>query len=886
MKSHTTFSERDRLKLQLQSLRRLEALHETQREKEKSFGLCFYKPHYYQHRFHIAGEVPRRMFEAGNRVGKCLIEGTMVATPQGAKPIESLKAGDEVFNRKGKITRVRTLYDQGEQIVWDYCNRNKVYVTATEEHRFETFQISRKHLRFDPKLNTTKVLRGKEFDVATLVKRIYPETLQKGKNEPTAYSLGAFLGDGCCTCKGANYLEISSKDEKVPNHVAKELGCIAEQRARDVEKNYRWIVRSSGFPLYDKWFRGKLCHEKEIDLEEIKTWDRNSVLRFVAGLIDTDGSLIKSKDGFILNFCNQSLSAIKAYEWCILSLWQQQVSISKDNRDRYKNGSVYSATLRNPHAIKQVCTELYPFLAHKYKADIGGIENLGKRSRAEAIKLTLKNPRKAHCYDIEVEDKDHLFLLANGIVSHNTQMGTAEDIAWLLGYRPWYERSWTVLNRDGTINCSHEGYKGHPYATVGIPKPPNKVLVLVNDSDIVPEVFTGKSGKIWEYMPPDFIVKRHKNTQGHYVGFECANGSVLYFDTLTAYKNNPQGQESKDWDAIHVDEPIPQDMWSANARGLSDRDGKAWFTLTPIREPWIGDLFYPDTNNPKDRPDQWTKEDSDGKPEYWVINCDMWKNPYNSEAGIKRFLDSLDPEEREAREFGIPLAFAGLIYKNFSYDRHVLKEPLRGWRSYFHPPKDEITYVTIDPHTTTDYHALLCSAAKDGTYCIYDEIKTHPSPDAFIPVLKAKLEGKKVGWIKCDPFAWNGRGIHTTLADDFIRAGVNVIKAPKDLQQGIAKCRQLLSETDKDGDPILKINPNLTGFLKGIRNYIYDKNGKVRDKDDHFMECFYRLFFDRPRWYNEKDAQNFRMKDELFTGLMTESERDEWNDFSFGSDDF
>jgi len=500
---------------------------------------------------------------------------------------------------------------------------------------------------------------------------------------------------------------------------------------------------------------------------------------------------------------------------------------------------------------------------------------LAKQQRQKDFGLAYYRPHeKQHEFHIA---GDYLRRLCEaGNRSGKSEAGVAEDCAWLLGYRPWYEQSWTVFNRDGTINVSHEGWVGHPYARVGIPQKPNKVLVLVNDSDIIPEVFTGKGGKIWSWLPSDFIERQHKNTQGHVVMLECTNGSILAFDTLKAFINNPQGQESKDWDAIHVDEPISQEMWNANARGLVDRNGKAWFTLTPLREPWIGDLFFPPTNDPKDRPDKWVKENESTKKYTWAIRWTMWDNPYNSEEGIRSYLDTLDPEEREAREFGLPLAFAGMVYKQFSYEKHVLKEPLPGWRDFYTPPKENLTVVTIDPHTTTDYHALLCSVAKDGTYCVYDEIKTHPSPDSFIPVLLAKLAGKRLGWIKMDPFAWNGEGKVRTLADDFIMKGVLVQKAPKDLQQGIPKCRQLLSERDHKGDAILRINPALNGFLRGIRNYVYDKNGKVRDKDDHFMECFYRLFFDRPLWYDQQQTSSLKFEDEIFTGRF-ESTKDDFS---------
>ena len=53
------------------------------------------------------------------------------------------------------------------------------------------------------------------------------------------------------------------------------------------------------------------------------------------------------------------------------------------------------------------------------------------------------------------------------------------------------------------------------------------------------------------------------------------------------------GQESSQWDWIHVDEPIPEAMWIANSRGLMDTGGSAWFTCTPIAEQWINKFFLP-----------------------------------------------------------------------------------------------------------------------------------------------------------------------------------------------------------------------------------------------------------------------------------------------------
>ena len=112
------------------ALKKEKLLKEIEREKKK-FGLAFFRPHARQHRFFEAGDYKRRLTECGNRGGKCLAKGTLVATPQGAKRIEDIKAGDLVYNKDGKEIKVKALIDNGVQEVWNYTNRGKIYATAT-----------------------------------------------------------------------------------------------------------------------------------------------------------------------------------------------------------------------------------------------------------------------------------------------------------------------------------------------------------------------------------------------------------------------------------------------------------------------------------------------------------------------------------------------------------------------------------------------------------------------------------------------------------------------------------------------------------------------------------------------------------------------------------
>ena len=76
----------------------------------------------------------------------------------------------------------------------------------------------------------------------------------------------------------------------------------------------------------------------------------------------------------------------------------------------------------------------------------------------------------------------------------------------------------------------------------------------------------------------------------------------------------------------------------------------------------------------------------------------------------------------------------------------------------------------------------------------------------------------------------------STMAQQFLANDIMVSKAPKDLGRGILKVKE---ELKKDNN--IYISPSLRRFIWEINRYCWDKDNKPVDKDDHMMECFYRL---------------------------------------------
>lgn len=426
-----------------------------------------------------------------------------------------------------------------------------------------------------------------------------------------------------------------------------------------------------------------------------------------------------------------------------------------------------------------------------------------------------------------------------------SEMGAAEDVAFLLGYRPWYP-------------------EGDPARYEGIPKHPTKGLLIVTDWDKATEIFTNtfqggeageegdRRGKLFTLIPKNKIVGTpHRNHGGHIDRIQIQsihNGvSVLYIDTQQAFKQNKMGAESSDWDFIHVDEPIMQKFWRAVSRGLIDRKGKYWFTCTPLNEMWINDHFIP----PERLRDTFDEPYVNNRR--WMITGSIFDNPFISKEDAIDFLnDSMDQAERDCREKGIPTALSGLIFKQFdpsSGGKHVRDfSTFKGWKGRHTPPQDYTLYVSIDPHPKTPHAALFCAVSPHEQKFVFAEL--------FAPVLVKDLcsrmihvlGGRRPARVVCDPLAWVPNPVTgVCMADEFYRCGFAVEPASKELEFGIMKTQEALEEEDS-----WYFEESLKQTRYEFDHYTWaEGKEKPVDEDDHMMECLRRLVMINPKWIDK-----------------------------------
>jgi hypothetical protein len=369
------------------------------------------------------------------QVGKCLEENTLVSTPQGSVKIKDIQVGSIVYgyNSLGEVspTEVTGVHKQGKKEVIELLNRGRVVAIATKDHRWLAWDSYTKQ---EVEVTTEKLIGYPRYKI----RREYFDSTGGDIHEPHAYALGAMLGDGYGkhSHSSLRQLSISSCDNKIPEAVAKELGCYywkinSNNFSYCISNNYKPRTKSKEntvllFNHYKDWCSGKKTHEKACDYEVIKTWTRESQVRFIAGLIDTDGSISitgRNNNELRLSLGMQAESVISCVKRMILDLWQIDICYLLDNREKYKNGPVHTLYLTNNFGVKRILKEISPWLAteHKqYKPEYDSFKEYNHKK--EFLGVVKGRTLSSETYDISVNNDTHLYCLANGVVTHNSTM--------------------------------------------------------------------------------------------------------------------------------------------------------------------------------------------------------------------------------------------------------------------------------------------------------------------------------------------------------------------------------------------------------------------------------------------------------------------------------
>lgn len=397
-------------------------------------------------------------------------------------------------------------------------------------------------------------------------------------------------------------------------------------------------------------------------------------------------------------------------------------------------------------------------------------------------------------------------------------IGVVEDISWAIGERPFFPVD-------------------HELRTKGIPEYGVKGLILSEDWEKVHEIFTNpeggdRMGKFFTYLPKKNIAGTTRTQKGIINSITTKNKihgfereSLLVFDTVKSFLNNPRSFESSDWDFIHVDEPIMEDLWVAVSRGLIDRRGKYWWLLTALGFPWMYDHFE--------------KQVKAEPARFHMFEASMDDNPLLDQQAKLDYLNQLPPDELECRRNGKPLAYGRRVYGHFNEKSHVWDKdylPSAEWKDARTPPPSFCCQYALDLHPQTPHAVLFTGTAPDGTIYVFDEFFEKLLIREVAQKVQTRRSRLRIQYELCDPSAWienpdTGYAWVHTLYEH----GLNVIRASKDKTDGIISAQGVWK------DRRIIVMPHCVNFIREIKKYFFDKENKPVDKDDHMMENFYRL---------------------------------------------
>jgi len=397
-------------------------------------------------------------------VGKAIPNYTLIPTTEGYKKVGEIKVGDKLFDRQGYPTTVLKIFPQPEEKeIWKVTFADGRVAECCKDHLWEYRYDS--HRGYGYRVETTEQIYNRTLKL----KNGFKDSDNRGfrfqvrLNDPVQYStktysidpytMGALLGDGSFRWTGTNKaLTFSSETEEIPNYIAKSLG-EGWYPHQNSHYNYNYTFKHIDDIQHNLWVE-ELLGEKYKDLNMCKSEDKfipkdyllgdiNQRFALLQGLMDTDGSIDekgrtnfttiseKLKNDFI-ELCH-SLGMVTSY--------------SIDTRsDKYTTGQCFNIRIQAKKEIKPL---MFKMKRKKEKAII--YSNSTKRSEHKetvGIVNIEKTSIKTSMTCFMVDNEEHLFLMNDYIVTHNSRAMIADTC--YIGTSEIYEPSFGSWIKTGS----------------------------------------------------------------------------------------------------------------------------------------------------------------------------------------------------------------------------------------------------------------------------------------------------------------------------------------------------------------------------------------------------------------------------------------------------
>lgn len=449
--------------------------------------------------------------EPVTQMALCLSEHTFVRMADGStKYIKDIVPGEYVLGADVKANtfpvKVVNLYDQGLQEVQDYTfgkgqTKYRATITATKNHKVLL------NKRTSSKSNKDKYGRSwganpyklsviRLADINKNTHAVYSRSVEGFDGVSVtpilAYMTGMFIGDGIRYEKGSTP-KVSCSDNTLVDEVNNEsavigMKLIKRKRGHDWAFTRNTTVGNNPFSalLCELGLDSKYCYEKELP-EVIWRWDNGTLANLIAGYFDADGSIYKLSSGnYGINFTSTSKALIEQLK-SILEFRFAIHSTPVYTEPALRKGSNHlrsSININRTDLVKRFADIIGKYSKGKKRIkltelDFTGLQDRNPSGYTFGKFISVSTSRLEHCFDIEVDHPDHLFVLANGLIvsnsaKHTAGMTTSKRTYSGLGTITQFTQSpekfkdrAAVAELDGKVENIEDAAQGGQYVTVG-----------------------------------------------------------------------------------------------------------------------------------------------------------------------------------------------------------------------------------------------------------------------------------------------------------------------------------------------------------------------------------------------------------------------------------
>ncbi|GHT40827.1 hypothetical protein FACS189443_1720 [Planctomycetales bacterium] len=404
----------------------------------------------------------------------CLAKGTQVRMADfSTRRIEHICVGDYVLgvdeNLVGIPVRVSRTFNNGVRECYEThftegLSKKRVSVISTLEHLFlgEITQRINTHIAYisssgKKRYRHAETLLKGEYPIGHKSKRLSVSIINGtyafgGEDEPMALLLGLLLGNGCYTdavngphfsCFDDSLIEdtkeymdgLGVKFQEYTNHYGY-YGVSKSRRIVDHDADGRLLGERKNpvtLKLKSLGMYGKYAHEKRIPKEAHK-WNKRSLAALIGGLFATDGSVYRSSDSdsyFAVSFGFTSLrllTQIKSILFSQFGISSGSVEINRcvdRKQDTYRKHDMYCFAINKSEDLELFFREIPVFGVKRGKADMLLAEQRKNRKTGISYRKFYRREQiyvgQLPTYDLEVESSNHLYVLANGLITHNSK---------------------------------------------------------------------------------------------------------------------------------------------------------------------------------------------------------------------------------------------------------------------------------------------------------------------------------------------------------------------------------------------------------------------------------------------------------------------------------